>query len=250
MKIYFKTGWAAGLGYTMTNTELTYKDYPCMLKGTLIDADPNAWYSRCDLFIGTATSPYLQINNLQTLMFDVGKFLYIGIPRIKIANSPGTVAVAWFEVQEVQAGFWYPTVSVYKSADRNIFTIASASGLGNGALSFTPTTLQFNLITTYWFSFTQTTTAVDAVVIYWDTNLPISFDEVDCKKLALTTTCWKFGYPVYWVYVFGTGVKQSTVDILMPTTTSINIAWEKTLAFSIFSFGTASKTITRKVYLS
>lgn len=92
------------------------------MKGTIIDSDSNLPFSNCDLYIG-ASFPYLQVNNLQTLKFDVGSFVSIGIPKIKIANSISSNAIVVVEVLEETPGYWDPTVSVYKSLDRNVFVI-------------------------------------------------------------------------------------------------------------------------------
>ena len=87
------------------------------MKGSLIDSvDPTAEHSQCDLYIGSIDyPPYLQVNNIPTLLFDVGNFISIGIPRIKITSTVGTDAIIWIDVLEETPGYWDPTVPIYRT---------------------------------------------------------------------------------------------------------------------------------------
>jgi len=129
IKVFFKSGWDTTLGYTTSTTDKIIKNYPCLLKGSLIDSlDSTAAYSKCDLYIGSIDyPPYLQVNNIPTMLFDVGKFIYIGIPRIKISSTVGLNAIVWIDVLEETPGFWDPTVPIYRTANMTLFTTVAAS---------------------------------------------------------------------------------------------------------------------------
>lgn len=86
------------------------------MKGSLIDSvDPTAEHSACDLYIGSIDYPYLQVNNIPTLLFDVGNFISIGIPKIKVSSSVGIDAIIWIDVLEETPGYWDPTVPIYRT---------------------------------------------------------------------------------------------------------------------------------------
>jgi len=67
------------------------------------------------------------VNNIPTLLFDVGNFIYIGIPRIKISSTVGVNAIVWIDVLEETPGFWDPTVPIYRTANMTLFTTVAAS---------------------------------------------------------------------------------------------------------------------------
>ncbi|KAL4505422.1 hypothetical protein ABPG72_002484 [Tetrahymena utriculariae] len=240
MRIYFVSGWAAGLGYTTPGSDKIIKNYPCLINGNINYNNPATPQSACDLFIG-GPIPYLQVNNLQTLNFDVGTYVTVIIPRVQLANSPGVKCSLNVEIDEETPGFREDVVIVYKSLDRTLFTITSAPAAQTSGLTFTPSTSVLNLNPTYSITFSQPVTTINMVTIDWDPTLPISFSQVDCSGTSGQITCTKFGAPVWQIYATGVGVQQSTVNIVMPINTSVNPAYEKTLNFVARSYGTDFK---------
>lgn len=57
LRVNFYSGWDTTLGFNPTSaTDSFIKNFPCLLKGTLIDSiDPTKEHTACDLYIG---SPY------------------------------------------------------------------------------------------------------------------------------------------------------------------------------------------------
>ncbi|KAL4456555.1 hypothetical protein ABPG74_000662 [Tetrahymena malaccensis] len=251
MRIYFVSGWAAGLGYITPGSDKIIKNYPCLINGNINYNNPATPQSACDLFIGTPT-PYLQVNNLQTLNFDVGTYVTVLIPRVQLGNTPGVICSLNVEIDEETPGFREDVVIVYKSLDRTLFTITAPPGekqkhlnillikkaSQTSGLTFSPSTSVLNSNPTYSITFTQPVTTITMVTIDWDPNLPISFAQVDCTGTSGQITCTKFGAPVWQIYATGVGIQQSTVNIVMPINTSVNPAYEMTLTFVARSYGT------------
>ncbi|EAR88802.2 hypothetical protein TTHERM_00262980 (macronuclear) [Tetrahymena thermophila SB210] len=246
MRIYFVSGWAAGLGYTTPGSDKIIKNYPCLINGNINYNNPATPQSACDLFIGTPT-PYLQVNNLQTLNFDVGTYVTVIIPRVKLANTPGVVCSLNVEIDEETPGFREDVVIVYKSLDRILFTITNPPAAQTSGLTFSPSTSVLNQNPTYSITFSQPVTTINMVTIDWDPNLPISFAQVDCSGTSGIITCTKFGAPVWQIYATGIGVQQSTVNIILPLSTSVNPAYEMTLTFVARSYGTDFKQKVNKI---
>lgn len=68
------------------------------------------------------------------------------------------------------------------------------------------TDMTLNANPTYTFSYSTPYSSTTKATIYWDSNLPIAFEEVSCTGISGTLTCIKFGAPVYWIYVTGNGL--------------------------------------------